>query len=169
MIDEPFDARLTPKKNVGKKDKQRLFLEEFAKHAIVLTAARSAGVSRQMVYKWLEHDQDFSFAYNLAKEDARDVLRTEIYRRAKEGWDEKVYQLGNFAGTVHKYSDTLLIFHSKALMPEYREKQQLDVNTTTTNTQDIKLLHDAIATALADYPDARIAVAAMLAEKGRAS
>lgn len=125
----------TPQKNeLSTKDRQRLFLEEFAKHANVMLAAKAAGIHRSTVYVWLENDEDFSFAYNQAKEDAKDVLRAEIYRRAKEGWDEPVYQMGYYAGNVRKYSDTLLIFHSKALMPEYREKSTVDVNANVTGT-----------------------------------
>ncbi len=117
----------TPKKDLSTKDRQHLFLEAFSEHANVLIAARAADISRRTVYDWLEHDEDFGFAYNQAKEDAKDVLREEIYRRGKEGWDESVYELGVLTKTVRKYSDTLLIFHSKALMPEYREKQP-DIN-----------------------------------------
>ena len=91
-----------------------------------MVSARNAGIHRSTVYEWLEHDTDFSFAYNLAKEDAKDILRAEIYRRGVEGWDEKVFQLGLYAGTVRKYDTTLLIFHSKMLMPEYRDKSQVE-------------------------------------------
>src|SRR5260221_9584112 len=117
----------TPKKDLSTKDRQHLFLEAFSEHANVLVSARAADISRRTVYEWLEHDEDFSFAYNQAKEDAKDVLRAEIYQRGKEGWDESVYEMGVLTKTVRKHSDTLLIFHSKALMPEYREKQP-DIN-----------------------------------------
>ena len=120
------DRKLTVVKKATKQEKQRRFLEAFAEHANVLLSARAAGISRQMVYKWLEHDEAFSFAYNQAKEDAKDILRAEIYRRAVEGWDEPLVSAGKLVGKVRKYSDTLLIFHSKMLMPEYREKQQVE-------------------------------------------
>lgn len=116
------DSSLTPKKEPTTQDKQAAFLVAFAQTAIVLSSAHEAGISRQTVYAWLEHDEAFSFAFNHAKEDARDVLRAEIYRRAKEGWDEPVWGPTALKGVVRKYSDTLLIFHAKALMPEYREK-----------------------------------------------
>ncbi len=115
------------KKRLSTKQKQHLFLEAFAEHGNVLLSAQKVGVHRTLVYKWLEHDEDFFFAFNQAKEDAKDVLRAEIYRRGKEGYDEPVYHLGRYQGTVRKYSDTLLIFHAKALMSEYREKSQVDV------------------------------------------
>ncbi|SRR5260221_6693701 len=121
------NTNATPKKGPSKKARQRLFLEAFAEHANVLLAAQTARINRTTVYRWLEHDEDFFFAYNQAKEDAKDVLRAEIYRRGKEGWDEPVYHAGIRMGTIRKHSDTLLIFHAKMLMPEYREKSLLDV------------------------------------------
>jgi hypothetical protein len=123
----PLDTSLSAKKGMSKKARQRAFLSAFAEHANVLLSAKAAGISRQVVYQWLEHDEAFSFAYHQAKEDARDVIRAEIYRRGSEGWDEPVYQLGKYAGKVRKYSDTLLIFHAKMLMPEYRDKHSLEV------------------------------------------
>ncbi len=120
----------TPQKEEGlsTKDRQRLFLEAYAVHANIMLSARAAGIHRSTVYDWQEHDEDFAFAFNLAKEDAKDTLKAEIFRRAKEGWEEPVYQFGQYAGTVRKYSDTLLIFHAKMLMPEYRDKSTVDVN-----------------------------------------
>jgi hypothetical protein len=52
----------------------------------------------------------------------------EIRRRAIEGWNDPVYQMGQRVGSVRKYSDVLLIFLAKRLMPEYRDKVTLDVN-----------------------------------------
>src|SRR6266566_289944 len=129
MRDTQHNANPTPKKRLSTKQKQRLFLEVFAENANVLLSARAAGINRSTVYEWIEHDEDFFFAYNQAKEDAKDVLRAEIYRRGVAGWDEDVYQLGKYRGTVRKYSDTLLIFHTKMLCPEYRDKQSLDVTS----------------------------------------
>ena len=117
-----------PMTDVQRTNAQRIFLEAYAQQANVMVAAKAASIDRKTVYNWLEHDEEFSLAYHQAKEDAKDTLRAEIFKRAHDGWDEEVYQLGNFAGTVHKYSDTLLIFHAKMLMPEYREKSQVDIN-----------------------------------------
>lgn len=153
-----IDIKLTPQKKLTKRDKQALFLASFARNANVLLSAHLAGVSRQMVYKWLEHDEPFSFAYNQAKEDANDVLRAEIYRRGHDGVEEPILSQGQLVYeyepvldeltgeqrkdekgklmwkrgkmvTMRKYSDTLLIFLAKARMPEFREKQSLEVTT----------------------------------------
>jgi len=130
------------KKDLSTKDRQRLFLDAFSEHANVLVSARAAGIHRSTVYDWLEHDEDFSFAYNQAKEDAKDVLRAEIYQRGKEGWDESIYEMGVLTKTVRKHSDTLLIFHAKMLMPEYREKSTLDVTTADPLAQALQALSD---------------------------
>lgn len=148
---------------------QAMFLAAYEETANILAAAEKAEIDRTLVYYWQEHDEQFGFAFNIADKAANSRVEAEIRRRAMEGWEEPLVSAGKRLGTVRKYSDTLLIFYAKRRMPEYRDKQQLDVTTTNTNTQDMKSLHDAIATALADYPEARIAVAAMLAEKGKAS
>lgn len=84
-------------------------------------------MSRQAVHQWLEHDADFSVLYEQAKEHAKDIVRAEIHRRAVEGWDEPVFYKGRATGSIRKFSDTLLIFRAKALMPdEYRERQAIE-------------------------------------------
>ncbi len=159
-----------PMTDVQRANAQVVFLEAYAQQANVMVAAKAAGIHRTTVYDWLEHDEDFSFAYHQAKEAAKDVIRAEIFRRGHDGWDEPVYQMGYYAGTVRKYDTTLLIFHAKMLMPEYRDKQQVDV-TTHTSAKDMQLVHDAIAYALSSYPEAKVALAEALVaiEKTRAS
>lgn len=110
-----------------KADPKILFLDSFTHHGIVTHAARDAGIHRKTVYDWLEHDEDFSFAFNQAKEAAKDEIRAEIRRRGHDGFDEQVL-VGGKIHTVHKYSDTLLIFHAKMLMPEYRDKSQIEMS-----------------------------------------
>lgn len=110
-----------------KKTKQSMFLEEFAKHGIVSLACKAAGVQRSAVYRWKEQSDTFLFRFNQAFETAKDNIRAEVYRRAHDGVQEPVWQLGKYCGQVTRYSDTLLIFHAKMLMPEYRDKQQVEL------------------------------------------
>ena len=106
---------------------QELFLDSFRETANVRDAAKIAGVDRNTVYQWCKSSKVFKSAYDAALEDANDAIRSEIRRRAIDGWNEEVYQNGFCAGTVHKYSDTLLIFLTKARMPEFRDKQQVEL------------------------------------------
>lgn len=112
----------TPKKETT----QDIFLEEFSIHGNVTQACRVVRIDRSTLYRWKEHDEEFSLRYNQAFEEAKDNIRAEIRRRGHDGFDEQVL-VGGKIHTIHKYSDTLLIFHAKMLMPEYREKQQLEV------------------------------------------
>jgi hypothetical protein len=103
----------------------------------------------------LKEDEDFAAQFEEAKGKFRDRIETEITRRAIEGVNEYVttskglimvesdtemehYQDAS-TGEVksrpklvplmqRRYSDSLLMFHAKRHIPEYREKSQVDVN-----------------------------------------
>lgn len=115
-------VNLPPKKTVRRRaghhmskaertEAQDKFVEAFANAGIVLVGCRAAGVTRQTVDYWLEHDVEFSFKYNNARREADDRIRLEIWRRAT---------------TLEKASDTLLIFLAKSRMPEFRDRVELD-------------------------------------------
>lgn len=115
----------TPKKRT----KQDIFLEDFAIHGNISLACRAAAINRTTVYRWKETSDTFLLRYNQAFEEAKDNIRAEIYRRGHDGYYEDVMIAGK-KQRLHKYSDTLLIFHAKMLMPEYREKQDINLHTS---------------------------------------
>ncbi len=120
---------------------QEEFLKAFANTANVRAACMKAGINRNTVYQWAEHDENFSFAFKQAELDANDMIRGELFRRAVQGVDEPVVSVGKLVYvqdektkqmkplTIKKYSDTLLALLAKARMPEFRDKSTLDVNT----------------------------------------
>jgi hypothetical protein len=112
------------------------FLADYAKHGNVGHACDMARIHRSTIYRWLEHDEEFLMLHHQAREDYCDSLRHEIYRRAHTGVLKPVYQGGKKVGQVREYSDTLLIFESKARMPEYREKVQLEQTGQVTVSHD---------------------------------
>ena len=103
--------------------KKTKFLEAFAECGNITHSAKVAGVSRDTHYhKWLGVDKSYTEAFKQAREKAIDALEEEALRRAKEGWVEPVWHLGQQVGVVRKFSDTLLIFLLKGLRPGvYRE------------------------------------------------
>jgi hypothetical protein len=137
--------KLTPKKNVRRRGQhptqeerielQDKFLKAFASNGNVRVACASAGISRTSIYAWIEHDADFSMRYNMAQKDVDDAIRAEIYRRAMFGEERYVVAQGKIVYapdgktplTFKEKSDTLLIFHAKSRMPEYRDKQQVEL------------------------------------------
>jgi hypothetical protein len=130
-------VRLTKEQTQEAQDK---FLKAFASNGNVRAACMSAGIDRQTVYRWSEHDEQFAMKYNLAKADVDDAIRAEIYRRGMFGEERFVVAQGKIVYgpdnpdgtrgkplTYKEKSDTLLIFHAKSRMPEYRDKQQVEL------------------------------------------
>ena len=146
-------VRLTAKQRLVA---QETFLKVFVNSGNVRAACLEAGIDRSTVRQWEEHDEQFSFLYNQAKEDVNDAIRGEIFRRAMFGEEEVVTSMGkpvyeqipllNPDGTPKldkngkpmyrngkmitqkRKSDILLMFHAKARMLEYREKQAVEVS-----------------------------------------
>lgn len=118
-----------------RKAAQERFLEHFAQNANLTAACRYAGIERNTVYGWQEHDETFSLRYKQAEAEANDVIRAAIFRRAIVGVDKPLHYQGRLikdengkSVTVKEYSDTLLIFLAKARMPEFRDKQQVELS-----------------------------------------
>ncbi len=112
---------------------QQKFLARFRKVGTILSAARSAKITRQIVYYWLEHDEQFNLDYHDAIKDVNDAIVDEIDRRGRRGYKE---------GKITKYSDTLLIFLAKARMPEFREKQQFEMSGPGGSPMQVQRVYD---------------------------
>ena len=116
-----------------RKQEQDAFLKAFASSGNVRAACMAAGINRSAVYSWSETDVEFTIRYNQAKSDVDDAIRAEIYRRGMFGEERYVIAQGKIVYhegkplTIREKSDTLLIFHAKSRMSEYRDKQQLEV------------------------------------------
>ena len=86
----------------------------------------TAGCDRRTHYDWLHTDSAYAAAFEQAKAMACDRIEQEIHRRGVEGWDEPVYHGGQQVGVVRRYSDTLLIFLAKGMMPaKYRDRHEV--------------------------------------------
>ncbi len=107
-------------------EKQTTFLDAFAASGIILVGCRAAGITRQLVDYWNEHDSDFSNRYGFARREADDRIRAEIQRRAMQGVtrSKPIFYKGVQVGSdvYVEYSDALLILLAKARMPEFRER-----------------------------------------------
>jgi len=107
---------------------KKRFLAAFARCGNISAACCSARVPRRNVYTWQEIDPAFVLAYREAEVLAKEAVEREIRRRGVEGWLEPVYQGGAKVGNVRRFSDVLLIFLAKRLMPEYRDSVGLTLN-----------------------------------------
>lgn len=134
----PYKKRAYPQRKPLTKEQrhaaQDAFLQSYREHGTIRYAASQAGIDRSLIDYWCEHDEQFGFRYNRAKSDVKDAIRLEIYKRAKVGETRYVTSMGKIVTkkdedgndillTFQEKSDILLMFHAKALMPEYRDKQ----------------------------------------------
>jgi hypothetical protein len=143
-----------------RKEAKELFLAYLKTTPNVSAACDHAFISRDTAYKWREKDQKFAEGWREAIERLNDVARSSIFQRGILGWEETVVSNGqvvyemepvldkngeqvNEKGkpkmrrgkplTVRKWSDQLAIAYAKANLPEYKERQQIDLNAQITD------------------------------------
>jgi hypothetical protein len=104
------------------------FLAAFSRCGVLTRAADLTGIWRSNHRIWI-HDPVYKRAFDYCKDEARDIVEWEIRKRAVEGWDEPVYYKGSVCGTIRRFSDSLAIFHMKALDPErYGDKVRQELS-----------------------------------------
>jgi hypothetical protein len=127
-------------------DSQRRFLEAYCRTGLVCESCRQAGISYQTHYRWLADDPEYRRHIEDAKRAVCVLVDDEIINRAVHGIEEPIVYQGEIQYkldangkrtdrpvTIRRYSDTLLIFAAKALMPEkYRDNYKLDVTSNVT-------------------------------------
>lgn len=110
---------------------KKAFLDAFRQHGNITRACQQSGVPhRTEVYRWQEHDEEFSQEFKQAEIEATEHLEAEAHRRAVEGVTKEkgIYHNGRLIDTYIEidYSDTLLIFLLKARAPEkYRDRHDI--------------------------------------------
>lgn len=134
------------------------FLAALAETGNVSQAARAAKASRSRAYQLKAEDPGFAEEWADALDVATDALDAEARRRAIDGIETPRFHQGQIAGTVRKYSDTLLMFLLRAHRPElYRERAGLTGNgqAKPETTEDYTGARDALAERIARLdPDA---------------
>lgn len=120
-------AKPGPVKHSGKgrtpsEEQFQSFLENYSLTGLLGHSARAADMSPESVRRRRMNDEEFAKACEEALQTYRETLEMEVHRRAVKGWDEPVYQKGEFVGTIRRYSDRLLELQVKRHVPEYRDK-----------------------------------------------
>ena len=131
-------AKRSRQNSTPEKGKQRVFLDHFRQYGNISMSARHAGIERTTVYWWQEHDEDFPLAFEQAKVEAVERLEEEARRRAVDGTERLKFGQGGrviidpdtgLPYREREYSDTLLIFLLKGLMPDrYAERRKSEVS-----------------------------------------
>jgi hypothetical protein len=104
--------------------KKQKFLSALRESGNVVRAAREAGIGVSTAYQLSKHP-DYTEIFEAAKAEGEQALAyrllEEARRRAEEGVLEPVFYQGQEVGMVRKYSDNLLMFKIKGLMPHFRD------------------------------------------------
>lgn len=143
-----------------RKEAKELFLEHLKTDPNISAACDDAHIARKTAYQWRERDQKFADGWEDAIERLNNVARSSIYRRGILGWDEPVVSNGQVVYEMepvldeddkqvyekgkpkmkrgnliqlHKWSDQLAIAYAKANLPEYKERQTIDLNAQITD------------------------------------
>jgi hypothetical protein len=114
-----------------------VFLESLCKDPNISLACDRAGIIRDTAYKWRDKYKEFAKGWEDAIERTRDTARSSIYQRAIIGWEEPVTSMGKVVYDqdgnplmLHKWSDALANTYAKANLPEFKDKQSIDLNAT---------------------------------------
>jgi len=107
-----------PHQRLRKSFYQRRILEALAQGKSPTYAAKEAGVSRAIAYRWRQRSPKFAAAWDEAVAEGIDRLEDEAHRRAVEGVERPVYQGGVRVGEIKAYSDSLLTLLLKSRRPE---------------------------------------------------
>ena len=133
-------ARRTVRNTQRRKEK---FLKAYAKLGNASKAAELTGIPRVTHSFWLKKSEAYRKAFELADDEATEVLEAEALRRAVEGTSEPVYFNGVQVGTTKKYSDVLLIFLLKSKRPDvYRERYDARISANMNVQSMVKVVHE---------------------------
>lgn len=119
--------------------KRALFLRELAECGNVTHAARAAGYSKRWMLQLRAQDAEFSAAWDDALDEAAEVLERAAWRRAHDGVEEPIVSMGKLVRnddgtplTVRKYSDSLMQFLLRGMLPQkYRDNVNVTAQATT--------------------------------------
>ena len=91
----------------------------------VFRAAKTACIHEDMPYKWRRKNEEFAIAMEEARSQGEELLAYELLeearRRGLEGTLEPHFYQGREVGHIRRYSDNLLMFKIKGLMPKFRD------------------------------------------------
>lgn len=130
--------------------RKTLFIEALRGGATVTAAAHAAGYNRRYAYTARAADEEFALDWDDAYEAGTDLLEGEAARRALEGVQRPVFQMGVKVGETTEYSDNLLILLLKGRRPE-RFRERMDI---TSDNKPVAVLGNAMivaAKALEDF------------------
>lgn len=123
----PNAGRQKGASNLPREAHQAAFLTAYSQCGNITRAAEMVGLNRGCHNMWRRDDPTYLPRFLDAQEEACDRLEEEARRRAVDGTLKPVFQGGKEVGTIREFSDTLLIFLMKGVMPQkYRDNYKIE-------------------------------------------
>lgn len=138
-LEEHFGSEITDVRKLA-------YLAAFSVTGKVKSSAQIAGVSYYTVRHWrgdagekVPHNAElFCSLEEQCEEYFQELLLEEVDRRALEGVKEDIYHQGEVVGSKRVYSDNLLMFRVKGLLPNYKSGGT-NVNINSEDSGDINV------------------------------
>lgn len=109
-------------------DAKRLYIQNLARTGLKVKSADGTGYDYETFLRHRRKDEKFDRQCDDAMRVFRESLEWAAVERARDGWDEPVFQQGTMVGTKRKFDTQLLLTLLKRHMPEYRDRATLDHN-----------------------------------------
>lgn len=91
----------------------KLFLDALRAGHTPKKASDICGINRSTAFNWRLKDDQFRKDWEDALDEGTDVFEQEAMRRAVDGIDKPVFQMGQCVGYTREYSDALLAMQLK--------------------------------------------------------
>ena len=116
-LPEEKPERLSVKEKRTAAAKLRM-LDAVSRIGNVTMAAKAAKIERKTHYRWLEADEEYRKAFDVALSQGIDAVEAKHHRLAVNGWMEPVVSAGKVLGSVRKYDMRAMQFILQHRRPE---------------------------------------------------
>ena len=103
-------------------------LQAYAETCNILEACRKAKVHRSTHYQWLQKYPRYAAAFEKRKLAGAEYLESVAVVRAAKGYLEPVLYQGQVATHVRRFSDGLMMFLLRGMMPEKYGVQRQEIS-----------------------------------------
>ena len=103
-------------------------LAAYAESCNIVAACKKAKVGRSTHYRWLEQYPQYAAVFEKAKRSGSEYLESVAVKRASRGYLEPVLYQGQIATHVRRYSDGLMMFLLRGMMPEKYGVQRQEIS-----------------------------------------
>jgi hypothetical protein len=118
-------------------EKANKFLRLYGETCNLVEAAKKAGLCRASHYRWLKQNEAYREAFKRTQQLAREVLESELVKRATKGWTEPIYYQGQRCGSVRRFDGATGMALLRGMWPEKYGIQRTEIKTEISGSIDL--------------------------------